>query len=192
MWIHHHTVQRISTYCAGYWLYWLLCLTYTYTCTPEPTSFHFIGIQTAAELHLGGTHLTSSHLILDSVPIFLLAGSLHKVSAVMDGEPSYTVYIRLPFPRGDFVDPPPVSDPKPVPACSITILINILSHQVKWDASKDESLWKILSGVAKTEIDCELSCLVWRYSSTWNQSFANLDLIQGLSCKSPVHQTKNP
>ncbi|KAI3398562.1 hypothetical protein diail_8907 [Diaporthe ilicicola] len=49
----------------------------------------------------------------------------------MDGEPNYTVYIRLPFPRGDFVDPPPV----------------------KWDASKDESLWKILSGVAKTEID---------------------------------------
>ncbi|KAK7715303.1 hypothetical protein SLS64_004002 [Diaporthe eres] len=49
----------------------------------------------------------------------------------MDGEPSYTVYIRLPFPRGDFVDPPPV----------------------KWDASKDESLWRILSGVAKTEID---------------------------------------
>ncbi|POS76746.1 hypothetical protein DHEL01_v204859 [Diaporthe helianthi] len=49
----------------------------------------------------------------------------------MDGEPSYTVYIRLPFPRGDFVDPPPV----------------------RWDASKDEALWKILSGVAKTEID---------------------------------------
>ncbi|KAJ0123499.1 hypothetical protein J7T55_011964 [Diaporthe amygdali] len=49
----------------------------------------------------------------------------------MDGEPTYTVYIRLPFPRGDFVDPPPV----------------------KWDASKDESLWRILSGVAKTEID---------------------------------------
>ncbi|KAL1859749.1 hypothetical protein Daus18300_009471 [Diaporthe australafricana] len=49
----------------------------------------------------------------------------------MDGDPNYTVYIRLPFPRGDFVDPPPV----------------------KWDASKDESLWKILSGVAKTEID---------------------------------------
>lgn len=23
-------------------------------------------------------------------------------------EPSYTVFIRLPFPRGDFVDPPPV------------------------------------------------------------------------------------
>ncbi|KAF3768758.1 hypothetical protein M406DRAFT_337121 [Cryphonectria parasitica EP155] len=50
----------------------------------------------------------------------------------MDNEPSYVVYIRLPFPRGDFVDPPPVH----------------------WDSSKDEALWKIISGVAKTEIDC--------------------------------------
>ena len=23
--------------------------------------------------------------------------------------PSFTVFVRLPFPRGDFVDPPPVS-----------------------------------------------------------------------------------
>lgn len=27
----------------------------------------------------------------------------------MESEPTYTVFIRLPFPRGDFVDPPPVS-----------------------------------------------------------------------------------
>lgn len=39
-----------------------------------------------------------------------------------------------------------------------TILTSVHSHQVKWDASKDESLWKILSGVAKTEIDCEHFC----------------------------------
>jgi len=26
-------------------------------------------------------------------------------------DPSYTVFIRLPFPRGDFVDPPSVSNP---------------------------------------------------------------------------------
>lgn len=49
----------------------------------------------------------------------------------MESETNYTVFIRLPFPRGDFVDPPPVN----------------------WDGSKDEALWKILSGVAKTEID---------------------------------------
>ncbi|KAK8071010.1 hypothetical protein PG997_011213 [Apiospora hydei] len=46
-------------------------------------------------------------------------------------EPTYTVFIRLPFPRGDFVDPPPVN----------------------WDSSKDEALWNIISEVAKTEID---------------------------------------
>lgn len=36
---------------------------------------------------------------------------------------SYTLIVRLPFPRGDFVDPPPVS----------------------WDAAKDRKLWKLIS-----------------------------------------------
>ncbi|KAK3177483.1 hypothetical protein K4F52_009734 [Lecanicillium sp. MT-2017a] len=47
------------------------------------------------------------------------------------GEPKYTVYIRVPIPRGDFVDPPPVD----------------------WDAAKDEALWQILSGATQKEID---------------------------------------
>ncbi|KAK9425204.1 hypothetical protein SUNI508_03344 [Seiridium unicorne] len=46
-------------------------------------------------------------------------------------EPTYTVFIRLPFPRGGFVDPPPVN----------------------WDSSKDEALWNIVSEVSKTDID---------------------------------------
>ncbi|KAH6686892.1 hypothetical protein F5X68DRAFT_261878 [Plectosphaerella plurivora] len=46
-------------------------------------------------------------------------------------EPKFTVYIRLPIPRGDFVDPPPIT----------------------WDFSKDDELWGIISGAAKTEID---------------------------------------
>ncbi|KAH7037246.1 uncharacterized protein B0I36DRAFT_313616 [Microdochium trichocladiopsis] len=46
-------------------------------------------------------------------------------------DPAFTVFIRLPFPRGDFVDPPPVN----------------------WDSSKDEALWNIVSRVSKTEID---------------------------------------
>lgn len=46
-------------------------------------------------------------------------------------EPTYTVFIRLPFPRGDFVDPPPVN----------------------WESSKDEALWSIVSKLSKTEID---------------------------------------
>ncbi|KAI1365281.1 hypothetical protein F5Y08DRAFT_186553 [Xylaria arbuscula] len=47
-------------------------------------------------------------------------------------EPTYTVFIRLPFPRADFVDPPPVN----------------------WEPSKDEALWSIVSKLSKTEIDC--------------------------------------
>ncbi|KAM0416483.1 hypothetical protein ACHAPD_005409 [Fusarium lateritium] len=48
-------------------------------------------------------------------------------------EPTYTVFVRVPIPRGDFVDPPPVN----------------------WDPVKDEALWKILSGAAKKQIDCK-------------------------------------
>lgn len=45
----------------------------THTCTraPEPTSCHFIGIQTGALLRLCGTHLISSHIAVNSVPISL-------------------------------------------------------------------------------------------------------------------------
>ncbi|KHO01379.1 uncharacterized protein MAM_00380 [Metarhizium album ARSEF 1941] len=46
-------------------------------------------------------------------------------------QPKYTVFVRVPIPRGDFVDPPPVH----------------------WDLSKDEALWKILSGAAQKEVD---------------------------------------
>ncbi|PTD01766.1 hypothetical protein FCULG_00010373 [Fusarium culmorum] len=50
-------------------------------------------------------------------------------------EPTYTVFVRVPMPRGDFVDPPPVN----------------------WDLVKDEALWKILSGAAERQIDCKKS-----------------------------------
>ena len=44
----------------------------------------------------------------------------------------FTVFIRLPFPRGDFVDPPPVS----------------------WDSAKDRTLWDILYRAEKgQEVD---------------------------------------
>ncbi|KAL1882095.1 hypothetical protein VTK73DRAFT_2504 [Phialemonium thermophilum] len=46
-------------------------------------------------------------------------------------QPKYHVYIRLPFERGDFVDPPPVD----------------------WDETKSEALWSVISSVAKTEIE---------------------------------------
>ncbi|KAB5562828.1 hypothetical protein GE09DRAFT_1109882 [Coniochaeta sp. 2T2.1] len=49
-------------------------------------------------------------------------------------EPRYEVYVRLPFNRGDFVDPPPVD----------------------WDDSKSDALWNIISEVERAErkIDC--------------------------------------
>ncbi|KAH8601530.1 hypothetical protein B0O99DRAFT_194913 [Bisporella sp. PMI_857] len=46
----------------------------------------------------------------------------------MSTDPSYTVFIRLPFSRDDFIDPP----------------------SVEWDASKDKALWKILAKNPKT------------------------------------------
>ncbi|OHF03216.1 hypothetical protein CORC01_01600 [Colletotrichum orchidophilum] len=46
-------------------------------------------------------------------------------------DPTYTVFVRLPILRGEFVDPPPVN----------------------WDSAKDDVLWNILSGAAKQEID---------------------------------------
>ncbi|KAI8228650.1 hypothetical protein K4K54_002088, partial [Colletotrichum sp. SAR 10_86] len=45
--------------------------------------------------------------------------------------PSGTLFVRLPILRGEFTDPPPVT----------------------WDSTKDDVLWNILSGAAKTEID---------------------------------------
>ncbi|KAJ5154632.1 uncharacterized protein N7500_010071 [Penicillium coprophilum] len=44
---------------------------------------------------------------------------------------NFTVFIRLPFPRGDFVDPPPV----------------------EWNASKEQALWDILSRPSKGDLD---------------------------------------
>ena len=48
-------------------------------------------------------------------------------------KPHCTVFIRLPFPRNDFQDPPPV----------------------EWDAAKEEDLWKIISGSTSKELDWE-------------------------------------
>ncbi|PGH13278.1 hypothetical protein AJ80_06388 [Polytolypa hystricis UAMH7299] len=48
--------------------------------------------------------------------------------------PHFTVLVRVPFPRGDFVDPPPV----------------------EWNALKDRALWDVLSRPSKgRDIDCE-------------------------------------
>ena len=43
--------------------------------------------------------------------------------SVSKSQPHYTVFVRLPFQRGDFDDPPPV----------------------EWDGVKDKALWKLIS-----------------------------------------------
>ncbi|ESZ93374.1 hypothetical protein SBOR_6251 [Sclerotinia borealis F-4128] len=58
-------------------------------------------------------------------------------------DPSYTVFIRLPFPRGDFVDPP----------------------DVEWDAAKDKALWKILSKASKNS-DIDWTALATKFEVT--------------------------
>ncbi|APA15790.1 hypothetical protein SS1G_09359 [Sclerotinia sclerotiorum 1980 UF-70] len=58
-------------------------------------------------------------------------------------DPSYTVFIRLPFPRGDFVDPP----------------------DVEWDAAKDKALWKILSKASKNS-DVDWAALATKFEVT--------------------------
>ena len=66
----------------------------------------------------------------------------------MSSDPSYTVFIRLPFARGDFVDP--------LSVCFPSSWRTIADVQVEWDASKDKALWKILSKASKnSDIDCK-------------------------------------
>ncbi|QSZ32410.1 hypothetical protein DSL72_001984 [Monilinia vaccinii-corymbosi] len=60
-----------------------------------------------------------------------------------DPDPSYTVFVRLPFPRGDFVDPP----------------------DVEWDAAKDKALWKILSKASKNS-DIDWTALATKFEVT--------------------------
>ena len=64
----------------------------------------------------------------------------------------YTVFIRLPFPRGDFVDPPSVSF-----QVSRYGADSANAKQVDWNANKDRELSDLLSkATAKgRDIDCE-------------------------------------
>ncbi|TPX26721.1 Autophagy protein 29 [Coccidioides immitis] len=48
-------------------------------------------------------------------------------------DPRFTVIVRLPFPRGDFVDPPPPD----------------------WTAAKDRVLWEVLLQPSKP-VDCKI------------------------------------
>ncbi|KAI9374083.1 hypothetical protein BJX61DRAFT_344831 [Aspergillus egyptiacus] len=56
----------------------------------------------------------------------------------------FTVLVRLPFPRGDFVDPPPV----------------------EWDAAKDQALWDILSRPSSKTNDIDWKALAGSFDVT--------------------------
>ncbi|RDL36209.1 Uncharacterized protein BP5553_06821 [Venustampulla echinocandica] len=98
-----------------------------------------------------------------------------------DSDPLYTVFIRLPFPRGDFVDPP----------------------FVEWDAGKDKALWKILSKASKnsdidwnelaTKFDVSLTFLLqqaaWLYERQLLQVRAQMRKVgasKGSAAPSPI------
>lgn len=94
----------------------------------SPTIAHDISLQ-----HLSEIKMDEDHLVQD------------------EKHCHFTVFIRLPFPRGDFVDPPPVSTT--ITKGSAWTLTNI--HQIDWDSSKDRALWDILSRAPKgREADC--------------------------------------
>ncbi|CDF44005.1 hypothetical protein BofuT4P101000005001 [Botrytis cinerea T4] len=74
-----------------------------------------------------------------------------------ESDPTYTVFVKLPFPRGGFIDPP----------------------AVEWDAGKDKALWKILlkapknSDVDSTKFEVTLPFLLqqvaWLYERQFSQ-----------------------
>ncbi|KFX87451.1 hypothetical protein V490_08241 [Pseudogymnoascus sp. VKM F-3557] len=84
------------------------------------------------------------------------------MSTPEDPEPLYTIIVRVPFPRDNFVDPPPVA----------------------WDASKDRSLWKILSKTPKNSemnwntlaesYDVSLSFLLQQAAYLYDRQFSQV------------------
>ncbi|KAM7221058.1 autophagy-related protein 29 [Rhypophila decipiens] len=92
----------------------------------------------------------------------------------------YHVYVRLPFNRGDFVDPPPVN----------------------WDEKKSEALWAIISGVSQTEINWNelaakfdvtvefllqmVSYLTERHTSQLRAQMRKVAAVKGSSAPSPI------
>jgi Atg29 N-terminal domain len=71
-------------------------------------------------------------------------------------ENHFTVFVRLPFNRGEFVDPPPV--------LAQIVLGNrtlLMLSQVSWNAAKEKGLWEIISRQSRSN---ELNCRPRKYS----------------------------
>ncbi|TIA64551.1 hypothetical protein D6C77_01356 [Aureobasidium pullulans] len=97
-------------------------------------------------------------------------------SAPADSSVHYTCFIRLPFARGDFVDPP----------------------QVDWNSTKDRALWKIISKASNSkELDCKsarfdvslaflLQQAAWLYERHFAQMKAQMKKLSPSACPSPL------
>lgn len=70
----------------------------------------------------------------------------------------FTVFIRLPFPRGDFIDPPPVCHQ--LRGFDTTGMLTWIK-QVEWTAEKQRRLWDELSQSADIGIDCEAAPFIY-------------------------------
>lgn len=75
--------------------------------------------------HARSSSTMTAKLSLDLLPL--------KAAVDSADAPHYTVYIRLPFRRGTFEDPPPVT----------------------WDSTKDTALWKIIAEANSKDLDWE-------------------------------------
>jgi len=96
----------------------------------------------------------------------------------------YTCFIRLPFPRGDFEDPPPVD----------------------WDATKDRALWKIISKAANSKdldwpelsrkfqvsLHFLLQQAAWLYERHFAQMRAQMKKLGTSTTASPVITQESP
>ncbi|KAL1301428.1 hypothetical protein AAFC00_005682 [Neodothiora populina] len=99
-----------------------------------------------------------------------------KSAAAPESKVHYTCFIRLPFPRADFVDPP----------------------QVAWTSTKDRALWKIISKASsRKELDCisarfdvSLSFLLqqaaWLYERHFAQMKAQMKKLSPSANPSPI------
>ncbi|KAL8718111.1 MAG: hypothetical protein Q9225_004717 [Loekoesia sp. 1 TL-2023] len=111
--------------------------------------------------------------IILAIPLLVLY-LLHETYMAQDTH--FTVFIRCPFPRGDFVDPPPVN----------------------WDSGKDQTLWDILSRTSKgrhalaDEFNVDLPFLLqqaaWLYERQLSQVKAQLRKVSkpSLTAHSPT------
>ncbi|KAI4755353.1 hypothetical protein E4T52_08305 [Aureobasidium sp. EXF-3400] len=92
-------------------------------------------IEDPKQLSLRTGQLSNNALGINAPP-----SPAHK-SAPSDSSVHYTCFIRLPFSRGDFVDPPQ----KRLDG------LFLMFKKVDWNSTKDRALWKIISKASNSK-----------------------------------------